>query len=67
MPGYIPFWPLHLQTVMQLRHPDQRHPTVLTTPHIPYELFLPSLIIPLRRRRQSGILSSNCPAGTAVP
>ena len=25
------------------------------------------LIIPLRRRRQSGILSSNCPAGTAVP
>ena len=25
------------------------------------------VIIPLRRRRQSGILSSNCPAGTAVP
>ena len=28
---------------------------------------LKRLIIPLRRRRQSGILSSNCPAGTAVP
>lgn len=25
------------------------------------------LIIPLRRRRQSGILSSSCPARTAVP
>ena len=25
------------------------------------------VIILLRRRRQSGILSSNCPAGTAVP
>lgn len=30
----------------------------------PYEILM---IIPLRRRRQSGILSSSCPARTAVP
>ena len=28
---------------------------------------MPLMIIPLRRRRQSGILSSSCPTRTAVP